>query len=177
MHEDLIEREMGQAKAMAINFHRRYLRPDRDECIATAYLGLVKAAIAFDPARNDNFHIYAITYIRGALFDMVRKELTRAKLAPEFVSLTEWNGVIGSHENAVIARVIIRNAIGKLSRQSENRKDGTPGRTKQVALMLADGADRVTIREGTGLSEGAADSIIEFAKKALRERLMRRYKQ
>ncbi|MHB1661274.1 MAG: FliA/WhiG family RNA polymerase sigma factor [bacterium] len=46
---------------------------NKDDIIEFGIFGLIDAAIKFDPSKNENFKFYAITRIKGAILDNVRK--------------------------------------------------------------------------------------------------------
>ncbi|MHB8231587.1 MAG: FliA/WhiG family RNA polymerase sigma factor [bacterium] len=46
---------------------------NKDDIIEFGIFGLIDAAIKFDPLKNENFKFYAITRIKGAILDNVRK--------------------------------------------------------------------------------------------------------
>ncbi len=46
---------------------------NRDDLIEFGIGGLIDAAIKFDPSKNDNFKVYAITRIKGSILDGIRK--------------------------------------------------------------------------------------------------------
>ena len=46
---------------------------NRDDLVEFGIGGLIDAAIKFDPSKNDNFKVYAITRIKGSILDGIRK--------------------------------------------------------------------------------------------------------
>ena len=62
------------AKKLARQFYRQRVRGDLDyeDFEGAAMLGLCDAAGRFDPARNNNFALYASRRIHGAMIDMLR---------------------------------------------------------------------------------------------------------
>lgn len=56
------------------NFTRVPPRIERDDLIGAGYLGLMKAARAFDPGRGVAFRTLAITYIRWQILEYLREE-------------------------------------------------------------------------------------------------------
>lgn len=46
---------------------------NKEDIIEFGIFGLIDAATKFDPSRNDNFKFYAITRIKGAILDNIRK--------------------------------------------------------------------------------------------------------
>ncbi len=45
---------------------------DREDLIGYGTIGLIEAVDRFDPARNSNFESFAITRIRGSVYDQLR---------------------------------------------------------------------------------------------------------
>jgi RNA polymerase sigma factor FliA len=52
-----------------------------DDLVSAGYEGLLQAALSFDPARGIKFHTYAVTRIRGAMLDQLRKRDQTSRLA------------------------------------------------------------------------------------------------
>ncbi len=46
---------------------------NRDDIVEFGIFGLIDAAAKFDPSKNENFKFYAVTRIKGAILDNVRK--------------------------------------------------------------------------------------------------------
>jgi RNA polymerase sigma factor for flagellar operon FliA len=70
----LIESHQGYAHAIAAEVLRKMPREiDRNELQASAELGLVEAAHAFDASRGVQFKTFAYYRIRGAVYDGLRK--------------------------------------------------------------------------------------------------------
>lgn len=70
----LIENNYGLVNAVA-NFMMLKFNGiiNRDDIIEFGTMGLIDAATKFDPSKNDNFKIYAITRIKGSILDGIRK--------------------------------------------------------------------------------------------------------
>ncbi len=70
----LIEKHYGLVNSVAnfmmIKFNGLI---NRDDLVEFGIMGLIDAAIKFDPQKNDNFKIYAITRIKGSILDGIRK--------------------------------------------------------------------------------------------------------
>lgn len=86
--QELQERFAGYAKALALEIAKGIGHADRDELIASAYLGLAQAAAAFDATLGVTFETFAYYRIRGAVFDGLRKSSglprrSRARIAAE----------------------------------------------------------------------------------------------
>lgn len=46
---------------------------NRDDLVESGIGGLIDAAIKFDPSKNENFKVYAVTRIKGSILDGMRK--------------------------------------------------------------------------------------------------------
>lgn len=72
---ELVEANLPAAQKMASVYLRNVPRhADRDGIRGAASLGLCKAAMSFDPARNNNFASYAAPRIIGEIKDFARNE-------------------------------------------------------------------------------------------------------
>lgn len=72
--EALITSHLGYARSLARQVHKTMpRRVSFDDLEAAAYLGLTKAGASFDPARGVPFTTYSYRFIRGAVFDALRK--------------------------------------------------------------------------------------------------------
>lgn len=74
----LVAEHFGMALAWAMRFaRRRFLRRDVGDLESAALMGLMQAAISFDPARNATFLTHARNRMNGAMLDELRsQELT-----------------------------------------------------------------------------------------------------
>jgi RNA polymerase sigma factor for flagellar operon FliA len=70
---ELVEQHLGLIPALTASIAARYPRhADREELAQAAALGLVEAAIRFDPQRGVPFDRWASSRVRGAVIDAVR---------------------------------------------------------------------------------------------------------
>jgi len=74
-HEDLIMAHMAMVKRVAIHLKAR-IPPfmELDELIQVGMVGLIEAARSFDPRRGHEFENYALSRVRGAILDEVRRQ-------------------------------------------------------------------------------------------------------
>lgn len=74
--EELISREVPQAKKLALRFYqeRTHVGIDCDDYIGAAFLALCDAAQRFDPSKGMSFRSYSFMRIRGCLYDLIRKD-------------------------------------------------------------------------------------------------------
>lgn len=72
--DSLVEQHRSYVRAIALKILAK-LPPqiELDELVACGYLGLVKAAERYDPRRGVAFSTFSYYYIRGAIFDEIRK--------------------------------------------------------------------------------------------------------
>ncbi len=74
-HESLIMAHMAMVKRVAIHLKAR-IPPfmELDELIQVGMVGLIEAARSFDPTRGHEFENYALSRVRGAILDEVRRQ-------------------------------------------------------------------------------------------------------
>lgn len=58
----------------------RHMKLDQEDLVADGYVGLVKAARRYDPARGTPFKAFAGHFVRGAILDTVRRSVRRHSL-------------------------------------------------------------------------------------------------
>lgn len=73
----LIESHRRNVHAQAVRLLPTLPRVELEDVIADGYVGLVQAAIAFDPDRGVPFHAYAAIVIHGAMIDGTRRLVRR----------------------------------------------------------------------------------------------------
>jgi hypothetical protein len=155
MYEDLILKAMPRAKKLALSHHGKL---DPDDAVSIAYLALVKLAPRFDPSRGLVFWTFAEPRLMGALLDAMRVNCvvtcSREKLnSIEGISLDDPDRpltiIAKSHEDAVLSRVMILRGIEFMERRS-----GKVTRSAEVAAMMADGWDSISIQRELGMSHG-----------------------
>lgn len=75
---DRVSRHWDWAARMTGRFLKSFPR-HRELILSAAALGLVQAALAYDPAlnRDDNFEAFAYLYVRGRVLDDLRREARR----------------------------------------------------------------------------------------------------
>jgi RNA polymerase sigma factor for flagellar operon FliA len=73
--EDLIMAHMPMVKRVAVHLKAR-LPPfmELDELVQVGMVGLIEAARAFDPAKGFEFEHFALSRVRGAILDEVRRQ-------------------------------------------------------------------------------------------------------
>lgn len=148
-HEELIVSAMKAARIEAVTFHRRLSKAlgiNRDECVSVAYEALVVAAPKFDPRRGYQFWSFAKRRVLGALMDQVRAVQGRAAEPRQFISVDGSPSVLDplpSHENAVIARVVLNRKIR-----------GMEGRQLEVFTVLINGGRPADAMELLSMSPG-----------------------
>ena len=83
-HESLILAHMPMVKRVAVHLKAR-LPPfmELDELVQVGMVGLIEAARAFDPTKGFEFEHFALSRVRGAILDEVRRQsfLTRSAVA------------------------------------------------------------------------------------------------
>jgi RNA polymerase sigma factor for flagellar operon FliA len=74
-HENLIMAHMPMVKRVAVHLKAR-LPPfmELDELIQVGMVGLIEAARAFDPTKGFEFEHFALSRVRGAILDEVRRQ-------------------------------------------------------------------------------------------------------
>jgi len=74
-HESLIMDHMAMVRRVAIHLKAR-IPPfmELDELIQVGMVGLIEAARSFDPTRGHGFENYALSRVRGAILDEVRRQ-------------------------------------------------------------------------------------------------------
>jgi RNA polymerase sigma factor for flagellar operon FliA len=74
-HESLIMDHMPMVKRVAVHLKAR-IPPfmELDELIQVGMVGLIEAARSFDPAKGYEFEHYALSRVRGAILDEVRRQ-------------------------------------------------------------------------------------------------------
>lgn len=74
-HENLIMDHMPMVKRVAIHLKAR-IPPfmELDELIQVGMVGLIEAARAFDPTKGHEFEHFALSRVRGAILDEVRRQ-------------------------------------------------------------------------------------------------------
>ena len=81
--------DLEWASKVALSVYRR-LAPlwDLDDLRQVAQIAVWRAREHYDPARNDNFQLYALPYVRGAVLMLVRSTWRDAQSTP-WVAMTE----------------------------------------------------------------------------------------
>lgn len=74
-HEALIMGHMAMVKRVAVHLKAR-IPPfmELDELIQVGMVGLIEAARSFDPTKGHEFENYALSRVRGAILDEVRRQ-------------------------------------------------------------------------------------------------------
>ena len=74
-HESLIMAHMAMVKRVAVHLKAR-IPPfmELDELIQVGMVGLIEAARSFDPTKGYEFEHYALSRVRGAILDEVRRQ-------------------------------------------------------------------------------------------------------
>jgi RNA polymerase sigma factor for flagellar operon FliA len=74
-HESLIMGHMAMVKRVAVHLKAR-LPPfmELDELVQVGMVGLIEAARAFDPTKGFEFEHFALSRVRGAILDEVRRQ-------------------------------------------------------------------------------------------------------
>jgi len=74
-HENLIMDHMAMVKRVAIHLKAR-IPPfmELDELVQVGMVGLIEAARAFDPTKGHEFEHFALSRVRGAILDEVRRQ-------------------------------------------------------------------------------------------------------
>lgn len=74
-HESLILAHMPMVKRVAVHLKAR-LPPfmELDELVQVGMVGLIEAALAFDPTKGFEFEHFALSRVRGAILDEVRRQ-------------------------------------------------------------------------------------------------------
>ncbi len=106
--EDLVLSHMVMVKRVAIHLKAR-IPPlmDVDELVQVGMLGLIEAARGYDPRRGIPFENFALSRVRGAMLDEVRRvsDLTRSSVA------------FNKSENAAAHKLVAE--LGRLPTQGE----------------------------------------------------------
>lgn len=84
----LVESHRANVHALAVRLLPTLPRVELDDAIADGYVGLVQAALAFDPNRGVPFHAYAAIIVRGAIIDGTRRYVRRLKVPVSPAPLT-----------------------------------------------------------------------------------------
>ena len=74
-HESLIMAHMPMVKRVAVHLKAR-IPPfmELDELVQVGMVGLIEAARSFDPTKGHEFEHYALSRVRGAILDEVRRQ-------------------------------------------------------------------------------------------------------
>ena len=74
-HESLIMAHMPMVKRVAVHLKAR-IPPfmELDELVQVGMVGLIEAAHSFDPTKGHEFEHYALSRVRGAILDEVRRQ-------------------------------------------------------------------------------------------------------
>ena len=110
MSTDLVELHLPLAERIAVGVSRKVPRHvDRDDLVSAAYLGLVQASQAYDPARGVPFEAFASRRVAGAIYDQLR--------ADDMVSRKDRRAAREVHafEQAYIARHVRRPDVEEIA--------------------------------------------------------------
>jgi RNA polymerase sigma factor (sigma-70 family) len=168
---NLVIEHLRYARSLACRFFATSPDPtwDREECVACAYLGLVKAAQRWDPGRGVPFTAYARTRIWGEIMDALEVSVDwKHPVALEDMTAAvdgevEWEAPAGaqSPEDQAIDSEwtgIVRLELDELAPVS-----------RRVVLAWAGGASKASISRNLGIPPGRVYKIITSAMVILRE--------
>ncbi len=89
-HDAIITAHLGYARSLARQIHKSLPRRVQFEDLeAAAFLGLTRAGAAFDPTRGVPFTTFSYRFIRGAVFDALRKMTWLSPASRRAVSVQE----------------------------------------------------------------------------------------
>lgn len=87
----LIVAHMPVARHLATKYLRKLPKHmEADDVISAAYIGLVQAAHAFDPARGFKFTTFAKRRIIGAIIDDLRHDAGRKQYRGKGIQIVQW---------------------------------------------------------------------------------------
>ena len=90
--QELVSEHLEYAKRVAYRFYqkRRNMDIELDDLIGAAYLGLCDAAVRFKSSKEVEFKTYSYLRIRGAMYDLLRRN---------GISRSTFNELIANQEN------------------------------------------------------------------------------
>lgn len=155
---------------------RRWLHVpiEQEELVADGTLGLVKAALRFDPSRGRPFPVFALMYVRGAILDTIRdrarRNATRDGGFYETVSLDETYEGSSEFRHAAVDP---RPGPDEMAVHLERLRliGGLPDRERYVLLRIqVDGATAEEVGEEMGVGTSTVYRLGTHGKARLRRR-------
>ena len=114
-HEALIMNHMAMVKRVAVHLKAR-VPPfmELDELVQVGMVGLIEAARAFDPTKGFEFEHFALSRVRGAILDEVRRQSYLPRSAVAFnKSENEAIHVLGAELGRVPTQAELAEFMGK----------------------------------------------------------------
>ncbi len=171
--EDLVLANMAMVKRVAIHLKGR-IPPllDLDELVQLGMLGLIEAARGYDPRRGIPFEHFALSRVRGAMLDELRRvsDLSRASMT--------FNREENAHAHKLVAELGRRPTQGELAQSmgkdigEYHKEQGQAWRsetfsieevTDEVLGIAGDAQDQPEVRvERAQMLEALTDAISEL---------------
>jgi RNA polymerase sigma factor for flagellar operon FliA len=152
----LVEEHLPLIPALTTGMAARYPRhADREELAQAAALGLVEAALRFDPSRGVPFERWAVTRVRGAVVDAIRA----IDFAPRSVR-SRSRHIDAAHEalSQALGRTPTTKELAATLKMSTRELDDHRARRDSARVLSLD-APATT---ADGVSGGLADVLIEL---------------
>lgn len=152
----LVEAHLSLIPALTAGMAAHYPRhADREELAQAAALGLVEAALRFDPERGVPFERWAVTRIRGAVVDAIRA----VDFAPRSVRSTARH-IDAAHEalSQRLGRTPTTKELAATLKMSVRELDDHRARRDSAHVLSLD----ATTTSAEGSSAGLADVLIEL---------------
>jgi RNA polymerase sigma factor for flagellar operon FliA len=118
-HESLIMGHMAMVKRVAVHLKAR-IPPfmELDELIQVGMVGLIEAARSFDPTKGHEFEHYALSRVRGAILDEVRRQSFLPRSAVAFnKNENEAVHVLGAASAGMLMTSSLTTSIEKVSKR------------------------------------------------------------
>jgi len=138
----LIESKMGMVRAMAKRLAGTLMGSvSVEDMISAGYVGLVQAARRFDPAAGARFETFAVSRVRGAMLDEIRKmdwmsrwfrDKTMPVLKRHLMLPTEYP----APEEGGKMRMLDDNLMAELSDTGASRIFGVDMEREEMAVLL-----------------------------------------
>lgn len=152
----LVEEHLSLIPALTAGMAAHYPRhADREELAQAAALGLVEAALRFDPSRGVPFDRWAVTRVRGAVVDAIRA----IDFAPRSVR-SRSRHIDAAHEalSQNLGRTPTTEELAATLEMSARELDGHRARRDSARVLSLD-APAVT---GEGTTTGLVDVLVEL---------------
>lgn len=155
---------------------RRWLHVpiEQEELVADGTLGLVKAALRFDPSRGRPFPVFALMYVRGAILDTVRDRARRnATRDGQFFETVSLDETYPDSPESRYSAIDPRPGPEEMAIHLERLRliGGLPARERHVLLRTqVDGASAEEVGAEMGVGTATVYKLGKHGKARLRRR-------